>query len=129
MPKHGFNLYRIPQRPGYLGGYDWRATVFALPLLGAVNWVATRYLAAQFWYQPASGTPMFWNESFAVHHPLAWTFLGWSHSTWRDERIRQPLFTGEMIVFSGSVLSVVTFFPVTSRGRESSPVMPTICTV
>ena len=55
MPNHGPDLYRIPQRPGYLGGYDWRATVFGLMLVGAVNSAATQYVAAQFSYQPALG--------------------------------------------------------------------------
>ena len=54
MPNNGPNLYRIPQRPGYLGGYDWRATVFGLLLLGAVNWAATQYIAAQFGTSPHS---------------------------------------------------------------------------
>ena len=115
MANHGPNLYRIPQRPGYLGGYDWRATVFGLLLLGAVNWAATQYVAAQFWYQPALGTPLFRNERFTIYQPFAWILWGWSHSTSRDERIRQPLFIGEMIVFGGSVLSVVIFFAMTSR--------------
>ena len=26
-------LYRTPRKPGYLGGYNWRATVFGLLLL------------------------------------------------------------------------------------------------
>ena len=26
-------LYRTPRNPGYLGGYNWRATIFGLLLL------------------------------------------------------------------------------------------------
>ena len=51
-------FYRTPRRPGYLGGYDWRATVMGLLLLVAVNSAATQYIAAQFNYQPALGQPL-----------------------------------------------------------------------
>ena len=51
-------LYRTPKKPGYLGGYNWRATCFGLLLLVVVNFAATQYIAAQFRYQPALGTPL-----------------------------------------------------------------------
>jgi len=39
-------LYRIPRKPGYLGGYNWRATVFGCVLLVVVNFVATQYIVS-----------------------------------------------------------------------------------
>ena len=55
-------LYRTPRKPGYLGGYNWRATVFGLLLLVLVSFVATQYIAAQFQYQPALGEADAQNE-------------------------------------------------------------------
>ena len=55
MGKKQPELYRIPRKPGYLGGYDWRATVLGCLLLVVVNFIATQYIAARFQYQPALG--------------------------------------------------------------------------
>ena len=51
-------LYRIPRKPGYLGGYNWRATALGCLLLVVVNFVATQYIAARFQYQAALGAPI-----------------------------------------------------------------------
>ena len=55
-------LYRTPRKPGYLGGYNWRATALGLLLLVLVNFAATQYIAAQFQYQPALGRPLLQTE-------------------------------------------------------------------
>ena len=55
MGKKQPEVYRIPRKPGYLGGYNWRATALGcLPLI-AVNFIATQYIAARFHYQAALG--------------------------------------------------------------------------
>ena len=41
-------LYRTPKKPGYLGGYNWRATCFGLLMLTVVNFAATQFIAAKF---------------------------------------------------------------------------------
>ena len=51
-------LYRTPRKPGYLGGYNWRATASGLLFLLIVNVVATQYIAARFGYQAALGPPL-----------------------------------------------------------------------
>ncbi len=108
-------LYRTPRRPGYLGSYDWRATVMGLLLLVAVNSAATQYVAVQFNYHPALGKPLYRIAGRTIYQPFAWVVWGWHHSTSRDMRIRKPLFEGEMLVFGGSILCAAVFFVLTNR--------------
>ena len=52
-------MYRTPRDPGgFPFGYNWRATGLGLVLLVGFNFLATQYIAAQFRYQPALGTPL-----------------------------------------------------------------------
>jgi hypothetical protein len=44
-------LYRVPPRPGFLGGFDAKPFVFSLLCAGGLQ-VATQYLAWSFGYQP-----------------------------------------------------------------------------
>jgi type IV secretion system protein VirD4 len=109
-------LYRTPQKPGYLGGYNWRATCFGLLLLVVVNFAATQFIAARFEYQPALGRPLLRSKTGGgVYQPFAWVIWGWHNSTSQDPRVRGPLFQGEMIVFAGSLLCVGIFFAAASR--------------
>ncbi|MBV8810261.1 MAG: type IV secretory system conjugative DNA transfer family protein, partial [Acidobacteriaceae bacterium] len=108
-------LYRTPKKPGYLGSYNWRATCFGLLMLVVVNFVATQFIAFRFQYQPALGRPLFRAKDGAVYQPFAWTIWGWHNSTSQDQRVRTPLFLGEMIVFAGSCACVGLFFTVASR--------------
>jgi type IV secretion system protein VirD4 len=108
-------LYRTPQKPGYLGGYNWRATVFGLLLLVLVSFVATQYIAARFQYQPALGQPMFRTKTGAIYQPFAWVLWGWHNSTSQDQRVRNPLFIGEMMVLVGSFASIAIFFVMTNH--------------
>jgi type IV secretion system protein VirD4 len=103
-------LYRTPRKPGYLGGYNWRATSLGLLLLVVVNFGATQYIAAQFQYQPALGRPLLQTRRGGIYQPFAWVVWGWYNSTSQDPRIRKPLFIGEMIVFAGSFACVAIFF-------------------
>jgi type IV secretion system protein VirD4 len=108
-------LYRTPRKPGYLGGYNWRATAFGLLLLVVVNFAATQYIAAQFQYQPALGRPVLQTRTGGIYQPFAWVVWGWYNSTSQDPRIRKPLFIGEMIVFAGSFVCVAVFFVLANR--------------
>lgn len=116
MSKRQPELYRTPDKPGYLGGYNWRATIFGLFLLVIVNLMATQYIAAQFHYQPALGRPMIRSHGVAIYQPFSWMKWGWHYCTSRDEHIRKPFFKGEMIVLAGSFLCVGIFF-VAANGR------------
>ncbi len=108
-------MYRKPPKPGFLGGYDWRAALLGLASLVGVNWAVTQYVAASFRYQPALGQPLRIIRGVAVYQPFAWTVWGWHHATSRDARIRKPLFEGEMIVFFGSFGCLAIFFVVANR--------------
>ena len=108
-------LYRTPRKPGYLGGYNWRATAFGLLLLVVVNFIATQYIAARFQYQPALGTPLLRTRGGGLYQPFAWVLWGWHYSMSRDLQIRKRFFEGEMIVFAGSVLCMAAFFVLANR--------------
>jgi type IV secretion system protein VirD4 len=109
------NLYRTPQSPGYLGGYNWRATGLGLLLLVVVNFAATQFIAAKFRYQSALGVPLMHVGNASVYEPFAWVVWGWHYSMSRDVGIRKPFFEGEMIVFAGSVLCMGAFFVLANR--------------
>ena len=115
MAKQQSELYRIPRKPGYMGAYNWRATVLGLLLLTAVNFGATQYIAAKFQYQPALGPPLFRARRGGLYQPFSWVIWGWHYSTSQDMQIRRPFFEGEMIVFAGSFLCVGVFFLITNR--------------
>ncbi len=115
MSKQQAELYRTPRDPGYLGGYNWRATVFGLLLLAIVNLIATQFIAAKFSYQPALGRPLLRTRTGGVYQPFSWMVWGWRYSTSPDQRIRKPLFEGEMIVVAGSFLCVGIFFVIANR--------------
>jgi type IV secretion system protein VirD4 len=115
MAKKQPELYRIPRKPGYLGGYNWRATVLGCLLLVVVNFIASQYIAAKFQYQPALGAPILRAKSGGIYHPFSWIAWGWRYCTSQDERIRRPFFEGEMIVFGGSLLCVGIFFVLAGR--------------
>jgi type IV secretion system protein VirD4 len=115
-------LYRIPRKPGYLGGYNWRASCFGLFMLVIVNFAATEYIAARFQYQAALGHPVVrTSNGMGVYEPFAWMVWGFHNSTSQDPRVRKPLFEGEMLVFAGSILCVGLFY--TAAGRRSRRLM------
>src|SRR5271156_3993152 len=115
MGKKQPELYRIPRKPGYLGGYNWRATALGCLLLIVVNFIATQYIAARFQYQTALGAPILRAKSGGIYQPFSWIAWGWRYCTSQDERIRRPFFEGEMIVFVGSFLCVGIFFVLAGR--------------
>jgi type IV secretion system protein VirD4 len=115
MPRSQPGLYRSPRKPGYLGGYNWRATALGCLLLVVVNFIATQYIASRFQYQPALGAPILRAKSGGIYQPLSWIIWGWRYCTSPDEGIRRPFFQGEMIVFAGSFLCVGIFFLLASR--------------
>src|SRR5450432_1217176 len=115
MTKKQPELYRIPRKPGYLGGYNWRATTLGCLLLLVVNFVATQYIAARFQYQAALGVPILRAKSGGIYQPFSWIPWGWRYCTSQDERIRRPFFEGEMIVFAGSFLCIGIFFVLANR--------------
>jgi len=41
-------LYNKPPKPGYLGGYNWRAVVVGLLVLVLANFFCTQFIANRF---------------------------------------------------------------------------------
>ena len=112
-------MYRTPRDPGgFPFGYNWRATGTGLFLLVAFNFLATQFIAAQFRYQPALGTPIMRMSRVALYQPFAWCIWGFQNCTSRDSRITKPLFEGEMIVLGGCILSMVAFFIAANRRAQ-----------
>ena len=94
------SLYRTPRTPGFMGSYNWIATLFGLAILLVFSTLSTQYIAARFAYQPALGSPLIRTRTYAIYQPFAWAIWGWEYCMSNDPRIRQPLFEGEMIVFA-----------------------------
>ena len=112
-------MYRTPRDPGgFPFGYNWRATGTGLFLLVAFNFLATQFIAAQFRYQSALGTPIMRMSRVALYQPFAWCIWGFQNCTSRDSRITKPLFEGEMIVLGGCILSMVAFFIAANRRAQ-----------
>jgi type IV secretion system protein VirD4 len=112
-------MYRTPRDPGgFPFGYNWKATGIGLVLLIGFNLLATQYIAAQFCYQPALGTPLLRMKRTALYQPFAWCIWGFQNCTSRDSRVRKPLFEGEMIVLGGCILSMLAFFVAANRRAQ-----------
>jgi type IV secretion system protein VirD4 len=110
------HAYRTPRDPGgFPFGYNWRATGLGLTLLIGFNFAATQFIAAHFRYQPALGAPVLRIGQSCIYQPLAWCIWGYRNCTNRDDRVRKPLFEGEMIVLGGCVLSMLAFFAQANR--------------
>ena len=109
------NLYRTPVNPGFLGSYDWRATLVGVLSLIVSCFAGTEYIASRWRFQPALGRPLFRAGAYAVYQPFEWIVWGWRYCLSREPRIRDPLFHGEMIVFAGSVLTAFGVFVAASR--------------
>lgn len=114
-------LYRTPRKPGFVGGYNWKATIRGLAVLVLFNSLATQYIAWRFRYQPALGRALFSDRHTAWYQPFQWCVWGWRYCTTDQPWIRQPLYQGEMIALAGCFISVVLFcFFTNRRARELS---------
>lgn len=112
-------MHRLPPKPGFVGGFNWRATIAGLLVLVAANLAATQYIASRFFYQPALGTPLAHLGRISIYQPWKWVIWGWFNCTSPDQRVRQPLFFGIMILTAGCIVSVVVFFALSaSRSRK-----------
>jgi type IV secretion system protein VirD4 len=99
-------FYRIPKKPGYVGGYNWRATLAGFLLLTGVNAIATQHVVRAFHYQTALGKPLLKTKTSSLYPPFAWVKWGWRYCYAADVRIRKPLTEAAMIAFAGSFLSL-----------------------
>ena len=108
-------LYRIPRDPGFIGAYNWRATLFGIALLLLSNAAATQYIAARFACQPALGAPLIRFRAFAVYQPFAWAAWVWRYSNIPAPQVKIPVLTGAAIVVFGSLATMAAFFAVNFR--------------
>ena len=114
-------LYRMPRNPGFVGGYNWKATIRGLAVLVLFNSLATQYVAWRFRYQPALGRPLFSDHHTSWYQPFAWCVWGWRYCTTDQSWIRRPLYQGEMIALAGCFVSVAMFYVFANRrARELS---------
>jgi type IV secretion system protein VirD4 len=107
--------YRLPRKPGYLGGVNWHALGFGLLLFVLAQALATQYIAAKFQYQLALGRPIFSTSTARIYQPFSWMGWGFHNLMSQDPRIKTPLAMGEMIAVAGSFLALGLFFFATSR--------------
>jgi hypothetical protein len=97
-------MYRRPSDPGFLGSYDWRSTILGFLLITLSSSIATEYIAKEFRFSPALGSPLLRSGAIAVYQPFEWIAWGWRYCTSREPWIREQLFHGEMIAFGGSLV-------------------------
>ena len=107
--------YRLPRKPGYLGGVNWQALGFGMLLFVLAQALATQYIAAKFAYQRALGRPIFSTSTARIYQPFSWMGWGFHNLMAKDPRIKMPLAIGEMIAVAGSFLALGMFFFATSR--------------
>ena len=68
-------LYRTPDAPRFVGGYNWRPLAAWLFVTIAFMWAATQFTAYRLNYQPALGAGIHRAGTMAVYEP--WMVLVW----------------------------------------------------
>lgn len=99
-------LYRLPARPGFVGGYNWKSTMLGVFLLFATNVIATQVLAARFFHQRSLGAPILKTTRFNVYQPFAWAVWLLRNGSSTDARVRKTLLLGPLIIVAGAALTV-----------------------
>jgi type IV secretion system protein VirD4 len=114
-----YNLpYETPERPGFLGGYNWRAVLFSLFLLIGFSSAGTQYIAAQFAYQSALGTPIFRHGSVAVYEPFHWSLWVFRYMHAPNRAITTPIAKGAAIALLGAVLTLIISVVISSQKNK-----------
>jgi len=101
-------LSRGPQKPGYLGAYNWKSTVLGIVLLAISNVIPTQYLANYFAYQPVLGEPLFIFGNVAFYQPFKWALWLLRFSGTSNAAIRQPMLHGALLASIGIMFSLLT---------------------
>jgi type IV secretion system protein VirD4 len=93
------SLYKMPEKPGFLGGYNGRGAVVGVLGLLLANVLATQLVAWMFSYQRALGQPVFrLGKSFALYAPWSWIAWVFRHSAAEDPRTRFTVLLGPLML-------------------------------
>lgn len=65
-------MYKTPEKPGFIGGYQWKSAGVGLLFLFLANVAATQVVAAIFSYQPALGPAWLRIGKWAFYAPWMW---------------------------------------------------------
>lgn len=101
-------LTRGPQKPGYLGSYNWRSTSMGLFLLAVSNIIPTQYIANHFAYQRVLGDPLFVVSGVGLYQPFKWALWLLRFAGTDDAAIRQPMLTAALVASAGILVSLAT---------------------
>jgi type IV secretion system protein VirD4 len=100
-------LYRIPAKPGFVGGYNWKSLLLGLCLMLATNVAATESVASCFHYQRALGVPILRAAGCAVYQPFAWAVWVWRCGSSPDPAVRKTLLLGPLVIVVGAAATVL----------------------
>ncbi len=118
MPK--LNLpYETPQKPTYLGSYNWKAVIFCLFLITFFSASGTQYIAAHFDYQPALGHPLYRGESFNIYEPFHWSLWVFRYLNSTDKNITTPIIKGGAIAMLGAALTILVSIGISIRHNKN----------
>jgi len=102
----------VPAAPASVGGFDGRASLFALLVFVGANWYATQYCAKQFGYQAALGQPLLQMHRDAVYVPWAWVLWALrsvAHPA-TDQAVRVIHYKAAGIVFAGFFIAILVYY-------------------
>ncbi|MEZ5403181.1 MAG: type IV secretory system conjugative DNA transfer family protein [Bryobacteraceae bacterium] len=108
-------VYRTPQDPGHVGGYNWTSLAIGAALLIVTNAAATQFIAHRLAYQPALGEPLARIANQAIYHPAKWALWTFHHGGAQDARIRQPILLGTLLVVLGASITVAVVYTINLR--------------
>ena len=103
--KQPSSLYKTPEKPGFIGGYNWGAVTVGFGVLFVSNIVATQFVAWFFSYQAALGAPLLRIGNFGLYQPFQWAAWVLRHGSEANAVTRFGVLIGPLIICIGTVLS------------------------
>lgn len=103
--KQPSSLYKLPEKPGFVGGYNWGAVTVGLGVLFFSNVIATQFVAWFFSYQAALGTPLLRIGNVCLYQPFQWASWVLRHGSATSAVTRFGVLIGPLIICIGTVLS------------------------
>ncbi len=98
-------LYRTPDSPRYVGGYNWRPVGAWAVLSVLAMWLATQFTAWRLGFQPALGAALWRVDEFAIYAP--WMVFYWLLKFMdASGQVKSILMQGTMVAGMGSMVSV-----------------------
>jgi hypothetical protein len=103
--KQPSSLYKLPEKPGFVGGYNSGAVTVGLGVLFFSNIVATQFVAWFFGYQAALGAPLLRIGNVGLYQPFQWASWVLRHGSATSAVTRFGVLIGPLIICIGTVLS------------------------